>query len=137
MGTQEERGAPLSGREVRRSRLFGRQYEMKHRANIDLGLCPETAAVLFNYASGYRKPDSVARILASAMQSLKNLVNAVLISRVESDPVVGYGKRPPLFRQFGTNLNLRPMSLLMKLDCIPNQILKYLGEFGRVRFDYR
>src|SRR5581483_10506183 len=73
-----------------------------------------------------------ARILAAAMQPLKNNEDAVREFRIEADAVVAHRKGPLARLTLGGNVHPR-RRLAPELDRIANQILEQLSLLGGVR----
>jgi len=77
--------------------------------------------------------------LASPVQSFERFEQALKVLLIETDTLIGNAYFPMVIlrSKFGTDLDHRGFTLLMKLEGISNQILKQLPHLHRVGFDDR
>jgi hypothetical protein len=73
----------------------------------------------------YRQTYSGAGVLLPAAKPLEEDENALRILRGDADPVVAYGKRPPVAIAAGGDVDARWFAS-PKFDGIPDQVLKQL-----------
>src|SRR5579872_2284313 len=110
---------------------FERKRKFESRSVTELGLDPDSAAVLFDDFLANRKADSVAGILRPGIQPSKDDEYALRVFGRDPDAIVGYRKDPFLcfcLRAHADDGRIWPA----KLDAVSNEVLKYLHHLGAV-----